>query len=51
MDDYGYFKGVKEAVDEYFQKLNEVPFLHRIDSSGRLMIKDWTGRGSSHELT
>jgi O-methyltransferase len=36
VDDYGYWKGARKAVDEYFEgKL----FLHRIDYTGRLAIK------------
>ena len=40
IDDYGHFKGAREAVDEYFHEKKIVPFLHRIDYSGRLIIKD-----------
>jgi O-methyltransferase len=40
VDDYGYYTGAREAVDEYFQKNNMMPFLHRIDDTGRLIIKD-----------
>jgi hypothetical protein len=39
VDDYGHFKGAREAVDEYFHKNKMVPFLHRIDYTGRLIIK------------
>lgn len=39
LDDYGHFKGAREAVDEYFHKNKMAPFLHRIDYSGRLIIK------------
>ena len=36
VDDYGYWKGARKAVDEYFEgKL----FLHRIDYTGRMAIK------------
>ncbi len=40
VDDYGHFKGAKQAVDEYFQYNKLKPFLHRIDYTGRLIIKD-----------
>jgi len=40
VDDYGHHKGAKEAVDEYFQKKEMMPFLHRINYSARLIIKD-----------
>jgi len=33
-------KGARKAVDEYFQKKKMMPFLHRIDYTGRLIIKD-----------
>lgn len=39
LDDYGYWQGAKKATDEYFASRNQVPFLHRIDRSGRLLIK------------
>jgi len=39
LDDYGHWKGARDAVDEYVQT-NNLPFLlHRIDYSGRLAIK------------
>ena len=39
IDDYGHFKGARKAVDEYFHENKMVPFLHRIDYTGRLIIK------------
>ncbi|HXQ37310.1 MAG TPA: TylF/MycF/NovP-related O-methyltransferase, partial [Anaerolineales bacterium] len=36
IDDYGHYKGAKEAVDEYFE---HSVFLHRIDYTGRLLVK------------
>jgi O-methyltransferase len=39
IDDYGYWKGAREAVDEYFQTLDLPVLLTRIDYSGRLVIK------------
>jgi len=40
VDDYGHFKGARKAVDEYFHQTKMLPFLHRIDYTGRLIIKD-----------
>ncbi len=39
IDDYGYWKGARKAVDEYFASLGEPLLLHRIDITGRLVIK------------
>ena len=39
IDDYGHFEGAKKAVDEYFKKINQYPLMHRIDYTGRLIIK------------
>lgn len=39
IDDYGYWKGSKKAVDEYFEKNGSRPFLQYIDDTGRLGIK------------
>jgi O-methyltransferase len=39
IDDYGYWKGSKKAVDEYFKDSIHFPLLHRIDNTGRMMIK------------
>ena len=39
IDDYGLFHGAKKAVDEYFHSINEEPLMHRIDYSGRMIIK------------
>ncbi|HYX32279.1 MAG TPA: TylF/MycF/NovP-related O-methyltransferase [Oligoflexus sp.] len=40
VDDYGHFRGAKEAVDEYFSKHQLTPFMHRIDYTGRLIVND-----------
>jgi O-methyltransferase len=40
VDDYGHFKGAREAVDEFFRKRKLTPFLHRVDYAGRLIIKE-----------
>jgi hypothetical protein len=39
VDDYGYWKGSRKAVDEYFGKQQQAILLSRIDSTGRLAIK------------
>jgi len=39
LDDYGHWKGAKEAVDEYF-RANEIKiFLNRIDKTGRIGLR------------
>jgi O-methyltransferase len=39
IDDYGFWKGAREAVDEYLGTLDHAPFLARIDSTGRICVK------------
>lgn len=39
-DDYGHFKGAREAIDEYFLKNKMAPLMHRIDYTGRMIIKE-----------
>jgi hypothetical protein len=39
IDDYGHWAGARQAVDEYFAGLPEKYFFHRIDYSGRLIVK------------
>ena len=39
IDDYGHWQGARRAVDEYLAALPRRPFLHRIDDTGRLIIK------------
>lgn len=39
IDDYGHWQGVKEATDEFFGPSKPTPFLHRIDYTGRLVVK------------
>lgn len=39
IDDYGSFEGCKLAIDEYFDSQGDRPFIHRIDSTGRLVVK------------
>ena len=39
VDDYGHFLGCRQAVDEYLGRHAPEVFLHRIDYSGRLVVK------------
>lgn len=39
IDDYGHWDGSRRAVDEYFSDHNHNLLLHRIDYSGRLVVK------------
>lgn len=39
LDDYGHFKGARQAVDEYFKALQAPPMLTRVDYAGRVAIK------------
>lgn len=39
IDDYGFWKGARKAVDEYFVGSKQPYFLHRIDDTGRILIK------------
>lgn len=41
IDDYGHWGGAKKAVDEYFSRLNRPAFLHRIDYTGRVVVKSF----------
>jgi hypothetical protein len=38
-DDYGYWKGARRATDEFLQQREIPPILHRLDYSGRSLIK------------
>lgn len=40
LDDYGSFEGARKAVDQYMDETGTALFLHRIDSTGRLAIKE-----------
>lgn len=40
LDDYGYWKGAREATDNYFKENNIKLLFNRIDSAGRLLIKN-----------
>ena len=39
VDDYGYWKGQKMAIDRYFQENGIKILLNRIDQEGRIAIK------------
>ncbi|NML20008.1 macrocin O-methyltransferase [Pseudoflavitalea sp. G-6-1-2] len=39
IDDFGFWEGARKAVMEYFEKTGQKPFIHRIDDTGRLVIK------------
>jgi hypothetical protein len=39
IDDYGHWKGAREAVDEYLAALDGPPFLMRTDYTGRMGVK------------
>lgn len=39
IDDYGHWRGSKQATDEYFDGFAPKPFLQRVDYTGRLSIK------------
>jgi hypothetical protein len=40
IDDYGGWQGARQATDEYLAGLPHVSYLHRIDDTGRLLIKE-----------
>ena len=40
IDDYGHWQGCRKAVDEYFSESGNRKLLHRIDYTGRILIKD-----------
>ena len=39
IDDYGYWKGARKAVDEYFKENNVRILLNRMDETGRIAVK------------
>ena len=39
LDDYGHFKGARQATDEYFKTLDVAPLLTRVDYAGRTAVK------------
>jgi O-methyltransferase len=38
IDDYGYWKGARKATDEYLNTLDRRLYMHRIDSTARLVV-------------
>ena len=40
IDDYGNWKGAKQAVDEFFKRKKINPFLIRTSSASRIFIKN-----------
>lgn len=40
IDDYGHWQGARKAVDEYFLQHDIRSYLHRIDYTGRLLVKE-----------
>jgi hypothetical protein len=41
IDDYGHWRGAQLATDEYFHSIGRWPLLHRLDYTGRLMLKTY----------
>jgi hypothetical protein len=39
IDDYGHWEGARKAVDEYLRSLNRLFYMHRVDYTGRLLVK------------
>lgn len=39
IDDYGHWRGARQATDEYFAQQSQKTLMHRIDYSGRLVVK------------
>lgn len=39
IDDYGMWQGARQAVDRYLQEMGSPVYLHRIDSTARLVVK------------
>lgn len=39
IDDYGHWRGARDAVDGYFAAHGPAPLLHRIDYTGRIAVK------------
>jgi O-methyltransferase len=40
IDDYGHWQGARKAVDEYFHERGEPVYLHRIDYTGRILVRN-----------
>ena len=39
IDDYGAWQGARKAVDEFMREQKRTDFLHRIDSTGRMLVR------------
>jgi predicted kinase len=39
IDDYGWWRGARRAVDEYFAEIGVTPLLTRVDETGRVVLK------------
>jgi O-methyltransferase len=39
IDDYGHWRGAREAVDEFFEKCKSRPLFARLDHTGRILVK------------
>jgi hypothetical protein len=44
LDDYGFWQGARQAVDEYLAEHKIDAFLHRIDETGAILIKPGSSR-------
>jgi len=44
IDDFGHWEGAQKAVTEYFMQNDNHQFLHRIDYTGRLVIKTYNNK-------
>lgn len=47
LDDYGYWDGARKAVDEWLASFAAPPLMHRIDETGRTIVKPVSGIGNS----
>lgn len=43
VDDYGYWRGARRAIDEYLEGRGDPPLLCRIDATGRIAVKPGGG--------
>jgi O-methyltransferase len=48
IDDYGYWDGARKAVDAFLAASNTPLYLHRIDTTGRLLIKPHVNASTPH---
>jgi hypothetical protein len=49
VDDYGHYRGQREAVDEYFRSIGETPLLQPVDYSCRVMVKPSREASCAHD--